>query len=539
MVKLNSTGSALLYSTFIGGIYYETAYSLVLDAPGNAYITGYTYSSGYPVTTGAYDISFNGNEDVFVTKLNSSGSALLYSTFIGGITGDIGYAIALDGNDQACVTGYIYAPDNYSNFPVTTDAIDPDFNNGNYDAFVSVLNSTGSELRYSTFLGGNNYDMGRDLKSDGSGHIYVTGYTFSPDFPASQMAFDASYNGMWDIFVTKLEITSNHSFSFSPSSNSPVCAGNTLYLTVFPTGGSAPYTYSWTGPNGFSSAIQNPSITSATTAATGMYSVTVTDAGGNSGSATTDVIINALPVAAISASAPSCSTGCVELTASGGITYYWSTGSTGTSITACNDGTYEVTAVSAGGCTDRESFRVYKYYPNTAASISASVPACGSGCITLTASEGVSYRWSTGSTSRSITPCTAGNFQVTVTNAYGCTATAQTTLTTPESSCPVPANPGASITSINGVRLYWTGNDCAISYQVQYRLVGTVAWTVKNTNSNTWYMDLKGLKRSATYEGQVRSKCSSGGVDLYSRVYPSVCFPVIRRSGKQIPGSCR
>lgn len=529
VMKLNPAGSELVYSTYLGGNDFDFVYSLALDASGAVYITGSTYGFNFPVTAGAYDETINGGNDVFVTKLNSSGSALIYSTFIGGNSWDNAYSIALDGDGNAYITGNVEVyPDNFSSFPVTSGAFDPTYNGGTYDAFVSMLSSNGSALLYSTFLGGSVYDMGSAITTDANGYVFVTGYTFSPEYPTTQGAFDQTYNGMWDSYVTKLEVTINNTFTFIPSNNSPVCAGNTLYLAVFPSGGTSPYAYSWMGPNGFSSTLQNPSINSATTAASGIYSVTISDAAGHSGTANTTAIINALPVASISASSPSCSTGCVTLTASGGVSYSWSTGSTGNFATACNDGTYYVTAASAEGCRDEESIRVYPYYPSVA-SITAS-PAC-SGCTTLTASAGSSYLWSTGSTSNSILACTAGTFSLIVTDYNGCISSASITLAAPVYSCPVPANPFTSNITTNSAQLGWGTNQCVIGYKVQYRVVGTTTWTVKDISSNTSFINLKGLKRSTTYEWRVRSKCTSDQAELFSAFTSPLIFSTLSGTG--------
>ncbi|MCX7769408.1 MAG: SBBP repeat-containing protein [Flavobacteriales bacterium] len=202
VTKLNAAGSALVYSTFIGGYDWDKAYSIAVDGSGAAYVTGGTKSNNYPTTSGAYDGSYNDNDDAFVTKLNAAGSALVYSTFIGGSSGEYAYSIAVDGSEAAYVTGRT----NSNNYPTTPGAYDGSLHvNGGYDGFVTKLNAAGSALVYSTFIGGNNsFDYGYSIAVDGSGAAYVTGYTYSPDYPTTSGAYDETYNGNQDVFVTKL-----------------------------------------------------------------------------------------------------------------------------------------------------------------------------------------------------------------------------------------------------------------------------------------------------------------------------------------------
>jgi hypothetical protein len=173
---------------------------IAVDREGRAYVTGLTQSADYPTTPGAFDTSFNVIQDAFVTKLNASGSALAYSTFLGGSSGDSGSGIAVDGRGIAYVTGETTSAD----YPTTPGAFDISFNGGGSDAFVTKLSVSGSALAYSTFLGGGAFDRGQDIAVDGRGRAYVTGFTESTDYPTTPGAFDTSYNGNRDAFVTKL-----------------------------------------------------------------------------------------------------------------------------------------------------------------------------------------------------------------------------------------------------------------------------------------------------------------------------------------------
>jgi hypothetical protein len=200
VTKLNASGSGLLYSTYIGGNDYENGYGIAIDGSGNAYVTGYTYSSDYDVTAGAFQTTYGGNIDVFVTKLNASGSGLLYSTYIGGSGEDRGYGIAVDGSGNAYVTGYTTS----TNYDVTPGAFQTTHGGGFYDVFVTKLNASGSSLVYSTYIGGGVDDQGYGIAVDGSGNAYVTGWTESGDYDVTAGAFKTTKDGFYDVFVTKL-----------------------------------------------------------------------------------------------------------------------------------------------------------------------------------------------------------------------------------------------------------------------------------------------------------------------------------------------
>jgi hypothetical protein len=199
VVKLNPNGSSLFYGTFIGGSDYDSGYGIAVDGGGNAYVTGDAGSSDFPITPGAFDTSHNGSYDAFVVKLNQNGSSLIYGTFIGGSGWDEGYGIAVDGGGNAYVTGKTWSSD----FPTTPGAFDTS-HNGEDDAFVAKLNPNGSSLSYGTFIGGSGWDEGCGIAVDGGGNAYVTGETGSSDFPTTPGAFDRSINSYQDAFVVKL-----------------------------------------------------------------------------------------------------------------------------------------------------------------------------------------------------------------------------------------------------------------------------------------------------------------------------------------------
>jgi hypothetical protein len=203
VTQLNSTGTGLIYSTYIGGSNEDGGYSIAIDDSGNAYITGFTTSTDYDITPGTFQTTGGGsNTDVFVTKLNSTGTGLIYSTYIGGSSNDVGYSIAIDGSGNAYITGETYSTD-YDTTPGAFQAT----NVGIYDVFVTKLNSTGSGLIYSTYIGGSDEDRGNSIAIDHTGNAYVTGETYSTDYDITPDVFQNIYGGSQDVFVTKLNST--------------------------------------------------------------------------------------------------------------------------------------------------------------------------------------------------------------------------------------------------------------------------------------------------------------------------------------------
>jgi hypothetical protein len=268
VTKLDPTGSALVYSTFLGGNRDQFPFAIAIDATGAAYVTGATSSTDFPTTAGAFQPSFGGGgpfrslSDAFLTKLDATGSALVYSTYLGGSDDDRGTGIALDAAGNAYVSGSTRS----SNFPTTPGAFNTSFNTAHNDfgleGFVTKVNPTGSALIYSTFLSvvvrgariavdaaGAAYVAGTsirrfatdssiqrgfvtkldagggalvystflgpefthevieatDIAVDATGAAYVTGSTRSADFPTTAGAFDTSFNGSIDAFATKLD----------------------------------------------------------------------------------------------------------------------------------------------------------------------------------------------------------------------------------------------------------------------------------------------------------------------------------------------
>jgi uncharacterized protein (TIGR03437 family) len=241
VTKLNAAGNALVYSTYLGGRGTDRCYAIALDPAGNAYVTGLTSSTDFPVTENAPQTTYRGSgapvslttgvlplqpgSDAFVAKLNSAGSAIVYATFFGGSDNDVGTAIAVDPQGNAYIGGVTSS----TNFPVSPGAAQSAFggNQGQAefqygDGFVVKLNPAGDRVVYSTYLGGRQTDFLLGLAVDSQGSAYVTGGTTSTNFPTTAGSFQPAYKGLGgetrlpagDAFVTKLA-PNGQSFAFS------------------------------------------------------------------------------------------------------------------------------------------------------------------------------------------------------------------------------------------------------------------------------------------------------------------------------------
>ena len=175
VTKLGASGATLAYSTSLGGISFDEASGIAVDSAGNAYVAGYTYSPDFPTTAGAFDTTYNDAGDAFVTKLSPGGSALGYSTYLGGGLGEGSQSIAVDGAGSAYLTGGTTSLD----FPTTPGAFDRNLG-GDVDVFVTKLDASGATLGYSTYLGGSALqrgEYGSAIMLDGAGNVFVTGET--------------------------------------------------------------------------------------------------------------------------------------------------------------------------------------------------------------------------------------------------------------------------------------------------------------------------------------------------------------------------
>jgi len=209
----------LIYSTYLGGVGVDKAWDIAVDSNGSAYVVGQTASTNFPVANASVPDFNGGPNDVFVAKLGPQGTNLVFATYLGGSQQDVGFALALGGNGDIYLTGTTSS----TNFPVTTNAVSTT-NHGpvfvgfyRYDAFLARLDAAGTNLLYSTYLGGSFDDNGLAVAVDNGGSAYVTGFTASTDFPTNGFA-SAFGSGpgadTFDAFIAKLT-TADASISYS------------------------------------------------------------------------------------------------------------------------------------------------------------------------------------------------------------------------------------------------------------------------------------------------------------------------------------
>jgi len=245
VARLTADGATLVYSTYLGGSRGDQGSGIAVDGAGQAAVTGITRSTDFP-TQNAFQPAFGGFFDAFVAKLAADGTTLVYSTFLGGSSGDLGSGIAVDGAGQAAVTGTTDSTD----FP-TANAFQPAFGGGFTDAFVTMLTADGTAMAYSTYLGGSTdtdspfgfTEGGFGIAVDGAGQLAVTGLTGSTDFP-TQNALRPTYGGgVSDAFVAKIDpLRENLNDKFAPLGPGDVATA----FSMTPCGGAAAGTFTIT-----------------------------------------------------------------------------------------------------------------------------------------------------------------------------------------------------------------------------------------------------------------------------------------------------
>ncbi|MBU2548450.1 MAG: DUF1566 domain-containing protein, partial [Proteobacteria bacterium] len=219
VAKIDPSGTALVYSTLLGGNGQEKGIAIAVDSSGAAYVTGWTDSNDFQ-TVNPIQGAKAGLTDLFVSKINASGTALVYSTYLGGDGDESSYGIAVDSSGAAYLTGNTGS----SNFP-TVNPIQGSFGGGSWDVFISKINSAGSALDYSTYLGGDGAEQGMDIAIDGNGSAYITGGFGTRGF-ATAGAFDSGSDVLHNIFIAKLSPTgqSKDYFTYLGGSGNSQCS---------------------------------------------------------------------------------------------------------------------------------------------------------------------------------------------------------------------------------------------------------------------------------------------------------------------------
>lgn len=343
LVKLDGSG-VRQWGTFYGGANTDEGRACATDASGNVYIGGNTYSANAIASPGAHQTTYYATRDGFVAKFNPSGNRL-WATYIGGGLGDWIGALSTDAANNLFVTGNTTSSDSIS----TPGAFQPTKVSIQDDAFLIMFDSTGLRL-WGTYYGDVDQDASYACPTTPSGYLYIAGSSQAVTNIATTGTHQTTFGGGFgDGFIVKFQVSSvSAPLTVLVTSNSPICAGDTLTLTASaPTG----TTYQWTGPVGFT-ASGNPAIVySATPSNAGTYTVTAT-LGNNTSTATHVVNINQLPPVAITpATAVSiCQGDSALLTVTGAVSYVWSNSALTSTISVNSAGTFTVTGTDANGC---------------------------------------------------------------------------------------------------------------------------------------------------------------------------------------------
>ena len=201
VAKVSPDGTHLEYATYLGGELYDVARAIRVDPYGDAIISGESSCPAFPATPGAFRSKETGGPDVFVAKLDPMGTSLVYSSCFGGLDSDQGWGLDVDPSGSAYVTGRTFSRD----FPTTPGAFNNTFGlNYSADVFVAKLTPSGTALAYSSLIAGNDSDYGQAIAVDANGTAWVTGWTYSADFPVTSNAIDPTFNADRDLFVLRL-----------------------------------------------------------------------------------------------------------------------------------------------------------------------------------------------------------------------------------------------------------------------------------------------------------------------------------------------
>jgi hypothetical protein len=231
VTKLTAAGTAIVYSTYLGGTAADHIASIAINTAGNVYVAGFTFSSNFPIVQAVQPTS-GGNQDAFVTELTPTGVGIVFSTYLGGSSGYTGlpeeaHAIAIDAAGKIYVAGTTSS----INFPVTSNALQPLYAGGNLDGFLTQYSANGQKMTYSSFIGGTGLDTVNAIAVDSFGYVTVAGETSSSDFP-NLRGVQKQLNGNYDAFVSKFLFSGSTcsliNSSFLGGSGADIAAGVSL-----------------------------------------------------------------------------------------------------------------------------------------------------------------------------------------------------------------------------------------------------------------------------------------------------------------------
>jgi len=437
ITRLNAAGTGLIYSTYLGGADSDEGFGIAVNSANEAYVTGYTSSSNFPISPGAFQMNYGGGfSDMFATRLNSAGNGLIYSTYLGGADWDSGLSIAVNSANEAFVTGLTQSTD----FPVSPGAFQMN-HGGQSDMFATHLTAAGDSLGCggSTYVGGSKNDYARPVvvldESGVADTIIITGTSHSDDFPTTPGVYQFIKPNPGDYdqpVVFKMVCPSPcPPLTVNAIASPGMCCVGCTNVSTTPSGGTAPYTYVWN---------TTPVQTNATATglSAGTYMVTVTDNNGCMGYDTIVVAQQPLHVAAsITASTNlTCfgsNDGDAAASGTGGTapyTYLWNTApaQTNTTATGLSAGTYSVVVTDSNGCTGNDNVLISEP-PQLVLSFSAFPANCGtsdgSAVVAVTGSTGpYTYQWSPGGGANdTLSAIPIGVYSVLVTDADGCSVT--------------------------------------------------------------------------------------------------------------------
>jgi hypothetical protein len=419
--KLDAAGN-FLWAKSLGGNGADLGYSIALDASGNVYATGYfSGSADFDPGPAAYNLVSEGSQDIFISKLDSSGN-FLWTKAIGGIGDDWGWSLALDASSNVYATGFFTSSVDFDPGPGVYNLTSA----GAKDIFILKLDAAGNFL-WAKSMGGTGMDSGFSICLDPQGQIYTAGYfSATTDFDPGPNTFNLASAGNGDIFVHKM----CQSAPAMPSGiNGPVtvCSGATNQYSLAPTAGAM--SYSWSLPAAWLGSSLTNSIM-ATAGSSGIFTVAALNACGASPSQTLDVIVNISPTLSAAASTTLLCIGqSATLTAGGADTFTWNPGGLGANLAVWPSvtTTYTLSGSMVNGCEGQT--QTLSIVVNEAAPISASTSntlLCKGQSATLTANGASTYTWNPGGTGTSITvsPSLTTTYTVTGTDENGCTNSA-------------------------------------------------------------------------------------------------------------------